>query len=190
MNFLACTTKCHQITLRSSERLNANFNLPPIITFRRPKNLKDLLVHATLTSRANETPGNSPCGTNSCKTCLILKTTSVFTSKATGERFTVKIHASCKTSNIVYLIECRRCGLQYVGESEQALHKRLNGHRFDITRGRTEVSPVAAYFRSANHSEADLSVCVINRLWKEDVICWKIEKADGSGPWALYGPRE
>ena len=75
-----------------------------------------------------------------------------------------------KTSNIVCLIECRRCGLQYVLESGQALHKRMNGQRFDITHGRTEASPVAAHFRSDGHFEADLLVCVIDRLWKEDVI--------------------
>ena len=49
----------------------------------------------------------------------------------------------------------------------------MNNHRFDITHGRTEVSPVAAHFRSAGHSEADQWVCVINRLWKEDVILRK-----------------
>ena len=73
MHFLARTTKRHQITLRSSERLNAIFNLPPIIAFRRPKNLRDLLVRADLTSYANETPGNSVCGAVRCKTCPILK---------------------------------------------------------------------------------------------------------------------
>ena len=60
-----------------------------------------------------------------------------------------------------------------MGESGQALHKRMNGHRFDITNGRTEASPVGAHFRSAGHSEADVSVCVIDRLWKEDIICRK-----------------
>ena len=87
-----------------------------------------------------------------------------------GERFTIKIHTACKTNNIVYLIECRRCGLQYVGEFGQPLHKRMNIHRFHIIHGRTEESPVAAHFRSASHSDADLSVCVIDRLWMEDVI--------------------
>ena len=72
MNFLARTTRQHQITLRSSERLIAIFNLQPIIAFRRPKNVKDLLVHASLTSRLNETPGNFRCGTTRCKTCPII----------------------------------------------------------------------------------------------------------------------
>ena len=170
MRFLARTTKRHQITLRSSERLNAIFNLPPIIAFRRPKNLRDLLVRADLTSCTNETPGNSVCGAVRCKTCPILKTTNAFCSTVTGERFTIKIHATCKTSNIVYLIECRRCGLQYVGESSQPLHMRMNGHRYDINQGRVKESPVAAHFTGSGHSEADLSVLVIDRLWTDDTI--------------------
>ena len=170
MNFLSRTTRRHQITLRSSERLNAIFNSPPMIAFRRPKNLKDLLVHASLTSYANETPGNFLCGTIRCKTCPILKTTNVICSKVTGERFNIKLHATCKTSNIVYLIECRRCGHQYVGESGQPLHMRMNGHRYDISHRKTKESPVAAHFTSTGHSESDLSVCVIDRLWTDDVI--------------------
>ena len=51
----------------------------------------------------NEIPGNFSCCANHCKTCPILKTMSVFVSKATGERFTIKIHALCKTNNIVNL---------------------------------------------------------------------------------------
>ena len=129
-----------------------------------------MLVHATLTSRTNETAGNFLCKTNRCKTCPILKTTNVFCSKATGERFTIKLHATCETSNIVYLIECRRCGLQYVGESGQPLHMRMNGHRYDITHGKTKQSPVAVHFGSTGHFEADLSVCVIDRLWTDDMI--------------------
>ena len=164
LNFLARTTRRHQVTLRSLERLNAILTLPPIIDFRRLKNLRDLLMHATLTAHTEDAPGNFPCSTSCCNTCPILKTTNLFVSKTTGEWFTIRIHAWCKTSNIIYLIECRRCGLQYVGESGQPLHKRMNGHRFDITHGRIEESPVAAHFRSAGHSEADLLVCAIDRL--------------------------
>ena len=94
-----------------------------------------------------------------------MQITNTFVSKVTGERFTIKIHTTCKTNNIVYLIECRRYGLQYVGEPGQPLHKRMNSHSYDITHGRIEESPVAAHFTSDGHSESDLSVCVIDRLW-------------------------
>ena len=158
--FLARITRHHQITQRSSERLNAIFNLPAIIAFQRPKIFKHLLVHASLTPCVNETPGNFRCGTSRCKTCPILKSTNIFASKVTGEQFIIKIHASYKTNNIVYLIECKQCGFQYVCESGQPLHKTMNNHRYDVTHGRIEESPVATHFRSDCHSESDLSVCV------------------------------
>ena len=56
---------------------------------------------------------------------------------------------------------CRRCGLQYVGETSQPLHMRVNGHRYDITHQRTEESPVAEHFNSGAHEESDMTVMVI-----------------------------
>ena len=38
-------------------------------------------------------------------------------------------HASCHSSNFIYLLTCTICNQQYVGESRQELHARLNGHR-------------------------------------------------------------
>ena len=143
------------------------------IIFQQTKNLRNLLVHAALTLHTDGAPSNFLCNTSRCKTCPILKTTNLSVSKTTGERFTIKIHTSCRTSTFMYLIECRRCGLQYVGESGQPLHKRINGHRFDITHGGIEESPVSAHFRNVGHSKADLSVCVIDRLWTEHAILRK-----------------
>jgi hypothetical protein len=48
----------------------------------------------------------------------------------TGEQFIIYCNANCKTENIIYLLECAICGLQYIGETKQ-LSKRLNGHRSD-----------------------------------------------------------
>ena len=39
------------------------------------------------------------------------------------------LFCSCKSNNIVYLITCSTCFKQYVGETTQPLHKRMNGHR-------------------------------------------------------------
>ena len=111
-----------------------------------------------------------------CKTCPILVTTNTFSSSVAGEHFKLKLRTSCKTSNIIYLIHCRRCGLQYVGETGQPLHNRMNGHRFNIAHGRINESPVAAHFTSEGHgeSESDPSVMILDRCWKEDTILRKI----------------
>ncbi len=67
------------------------------------------------------------------------------------------MHFACKTKNLVYLIQCKICGLQYVGEMENPLHIRMNGHRSDINTRKIE-KPVAAHFTQPNHSLNDLQV--------------------------------
>jgi hypothetical protein len=44
------------------------------------------------------------------------------------------LYVNCKSANIIYILQCFVCGLQYVGESKQPFHKRLNGHRSDLTK--------------------------------------------------------
>ena len=59
-----------------------------------------------------------------------------------------------------YLIDCRKCRKQYVGEIQNPLHIRLNGHCNDITHKRTE-KPVASHFNSPGHSLDDLRIAVL-----------------------------
>ena len=112
-----------------------------------------------------------------CKTCPILVTTDVFTSRTTGRQFKVKVSASCKSSNVIYLIQCKRCGHQYVGETGQPVHLRINGHRFDIMHRRTDESPVAAHFNSEAHSMEDMTVMVIDQIHSRDPTLRKIKES-------------
>ena len=75
---------------------------------------------------------------------------------------------------IVYLINCRRCGQQYVGETGQLLHRRIDSHRFNIMQRRTEESPLAEHFHDEGHTLADLSVMAIDQLYSHDPCLRKI----------------
>ena len=97
----------------------------------------------------------------------ILRTTAEFTSHSTGQQYQLKTTASCKTMNVVYIIQCKKCGQQYVGETTQALHCRMNNHRADIIHKKIENKPVAVHFSTQRHSVEDLEVMVIDRLWKD-----------------------
>ena len=48
----------------------------------------------------------------------------------------------------------------YVGEMQNRLHIRLNGHRSDIMQRQTE-KPVASHFNSPGHSLDDLKILVL-----------------------------
>ena len=59
----------------------------------------------------------SKCGTKNCKTCNILITDNSFSSNFTKHSFSTQSfeNLSCRSYNLVYTIECTRCGLIYVG---------------------------------------------------------------------------
>ena len=148
------------------------------------------MVRATLNATHYETPGNRPCRAAGCKTCPILMATDEFTSHMTGQKFKMKFAASYKSSNIIYLITCRRCGQQYVGETGQLLHRRINGHRYNIAHRRTEDSPVAEHFTGDGHTQADMGVTVIDQLYSRDPCLCKYGRGDGSGLWGPHILRE
>ena len=171
------TIRRYHHNVQDSNWLQKAFPFLPIIAFRRPRNLRDLLVCADITPKISDPPGNFRWEARRCKNCLILVTTDTFSSSKTGERFKLKLHASCKTSNVIYLIQCRRCGHQYVGETEQPLRSQINSHRFNIVHSRTDESPVVADFTSEGHTVANLSVMIIDKCWKDDAILRKIRES-------------
>ena len=111
------TTKHHLLILYTSEQLQRAFQCPPLIAFRCLKNLRDLLVWATLTSMSHQPPSNYPCRVSKCKTCPIVMAMDEFSGHTTGQSYKVNVSASCKSSNVIYLITCKRHGLQYVGHA-------------------------------------------------------------------------
>ena len=77
------------------------------------------------------------CGSRRCQTCTILKTESKFVSSFTNKEHKVLCSDSiailnCKSKNVIYLLSCKKCRLQYVGETGNALHSRVCGHRTTV----------------------------------------------------------
>ena len=73
------------------------------------------------------------CSVKKCKTCEYFVTSNVYNSNHSKKVYNVINHTgenlSCKSSNVVYLLSCSNCNLQYVGETSQPLHLRINQHR-------------------------------------------------------------
>ena len=93
-----------------------------------------------------------------------------FASHMAGEQYTCTMeeNAFFKSSNVIYLIEWKRCSHQYVRKMGQPLHSRINGHWFDITPRRTDKSPVVAQFKNAAHFIDDMAVMVIDKFQSQD----------------------
>ena len=75
------------------------------------------------------------CGSKGCKTCKYVHECSTFRSNVTHKIYNIfspNLSMNCGTENIIYLITCRKCGIQYVGETGQSSRKRLNNHRYRL----------------------------------------------------------
>ena len=57
------------------------------------------------------------CGSKCCKTCKYVHECSTFLSNVTHKTYNIvspSLSMNCGTENIIYLITCRKCGIQYV----------------------------------------------------------------------------
>ena len=139
-----------------------------MVAFKQPNSLRNLLVRAEM-SKPNTTIGKSHSwGDECCKCCKHMQHSSSYTSKVTGKQYTIFCTVNCKSANVIYILECSVCGLQYVGDSKQPFHKRLNGHRSDLTK--KPFLPVSQYSRRSDHSLEDfnrMKILIIeqNCLW-------------------------
>ena len=61
-----------------------------------------------------------------------------------------------------------------MGKPGQTLHRRINGHCYDIVLGRTEDSPVLVHFKSDAHSQANTTVMAIDEVQSCDLCLQKI----------------
>lgn len=107
-----------------------------------------------------------PCGKSRCMTCNY-DAGNIFSSTLTRRKYHVINHdhpLSCDSSNIIYLISCSRCGIQYVGETSQKLNLRMNNHRAAI-RGQKNTL-LTEHFRGDNDCHIDH--CIVQPIEKID----------------------
>ena len=131
-----------------------------IVTARRSRNFRDLLTSSTLSDRPTTTRtkrGSQPCGRPRCSICQHVKTTDSVTSHSTGKSVRLPANTNCTTIDAVYMIECRACGIQYVGQTSDSILTRLRQHLRDI-RMNDEYKAVSVHFNSEGHSPNDVII--------------------------------
>ena len=173
LRMLGSVLKRHFHLLQTNERLRKAFQEPPMIAFRRLKNLKDILVRTRTNEMDREPDEVKRCGSGRCKCCPHLQETKKFSIK--GREHEVRCGGSCKSTNIIYGVKCARCEQWYVGETCMKLHERLNQHRYStnkLKRGgsldKSNDTGLAEHFAQEDHDfEADLELYILEKgRWK------------------------
>ena len=132
-NKISNIIKQHSHLLEDNDHLENVFPSSPILAFRRPRNLRDLVVNAKLRPLAeSEQPGCTKCNAGRSSVCPFISESTKFTSTSTGNLFRITTHIDCKSSWIAYLITCKKCHFQYVGKSINQLYTRFTSTKSDI----------------------------------------------------------
>ncbi|XP_069051634.1 nuclear GTPase SLIP-GC isoform X2 [Lepisosteus oculatus] len=121
------------------------------VAFAVPQNQSDL------------PPGVYSCNARRCNCCNYLhKGIDTFRSKTRNKDYPIKDILNCKTYNVIYVIQCKKCDIQYVGKTISSLHIRFRGHKSNITNKYKQ--PIAEHFNSKDHSLEDLSIFPIEQV--------------------------
>ena len=89
--------------------------------------------------------------------------------KATSTNYKTDINCTvdCSTNNIIYLLGCKKCPQQYIGETERTLKDRFAEHRGYVnTNNQTKTTGV--HFNSKGHSVSDMLITVIEKVHNKD----------------------
>ena len=159
-----------------------------ITAYRRNRTLGNDLVRASL--KTPPKPGSKNCGKN-CTTCQYMKIEDNITSHKNKKSFRILSHITCETPCVIYAIQCKLCGIQYIGQTGNNIKTRLSSHLQDIKNTCKAVEkPVANHFTSPPHDVTHIDVIGITiapsnvngRLRLEEAYIYAIQTTT---PWGL-----
>ena len=106
-----------------------------------------------------------------CKLCPLLSTKDHFVSSSTHRVYESVIpdnitSVNCNCTNVIYLITCRKCRLQYVGETAQLLRDRIRHHNSCINHPEQDNTCriLSEHFSKGHCKNATFTVHIIEKL--------------------------
>ena len=90
----------------------------------------DSLVRAKLPKLQIESDkGCFRCGKSRCQLCRFVSEGNSFRSNVSGSEFKISSRYTCDSSGVVYLLDCKVCGKQYVGSTFTSFRVRFNNYK-------------------------------------------------------------
>lgn len=124
------------------------------LRFNRPRRKQDLnkLQMPKMLRSADRS-----CSNKKCLACPLLLHPNYVASKTRDTTHPVTHNLRCTTMGVVYLLTCRRCGKQYVGQTAKSIRERLARHRASF-----RVAPMSLYSHFIRYHHCDtLDVSIV-----------------------------
>ena len=148
------------------------FPEPPLLAYKRQKNLKDLCIRAKVPEIQPKYKKRIQKGMKKCpKQCPIcpwvLEGKEIKTNKCNWK---INTEITCKTENLVYMIRCTKEWCKeniYIGESERSLKDRIQEH-IQYIKSNNKSQATGFHFNLPGHSVHDMVVTGLEKQKKND----------------------
>ena len=160
----------HWRTMTQDPRLKEIFPEPPLVAYKRPQNIRDKVIRSKVPPLESSRPKRNTPGMKKCHKCAICPfVLESPLAKATATNFKININYSvdCSTKNIIYLLGCRKCPQQYIGETERSLRERFTEHKGYVnTKNLTKATGI--YFNEKGPNISDMQISIIEKVLNQD----------------------
>ena len=150
--------------------------------YKKPKSLQDILVHTNIFGNSSRRMPKPKCNRKKCRHCPLIDKSGEVTSNSTGRKYRSMVNVMCNSSNLIYLIECTICKIQYVGQTKNKILVRMNQHYSSI-KNKLE-TPVSRHFNSHTFEGFYPIRIYILTLIREDAD--SIEGSEQRNKWENY----
>ena len=152
------------------------FSHPPTVSYRSARKIKDCIVRSKLYPVERKVGGRR-CGSSRCQVCKSINIIDKFTSFTTIKTCKINYSFDCNDKCLIYLLSCKSCGKQYVGNTTDHFRSRWNNYKSDVRKAESgNMENVKQKFLQSHFLQRDHQGSL------KDVEVWLIDKTQASDP--------
>ena len=167
-----------RVMTEDDTRLKKCFDKPPVVAYRRTKNLSDLLIRAKLPKpRFNEQRkvGFTKCN-KTCIACPYTNNSKVHKLLDGSKTFTINNSITCDTANIIYRVTCTKCiDFVYIGETDKKAKDRFLDHKGYVINHDSRYA-TGEHFNTKGHALCNIMYLPIEKVHGDTLIRKRREK--------------
>ena len=160
----------HWRVMTQDPYLKEVFPAPPMVAFRRAKNLKDKLIKAKVppTPQKREKRkinGMKPCNKPNCETCPFVKPCKMFKGPFNKTEIQINSSLGCNSTNVVYCLKCNKqnCNQIYIGQTKREIGVRFGEHKTSVKTKSNNT--IGNHFNGPGHSLANMNILAIEKVF-------------------------
>ena len=140
--------------------------LPPLVAYKRPPNIKDKIIRAKIPDPPpqrlkRKLTGMKKC--NKCPICPYVKIRQAVKASKSNYSFEINTEVNCQTKNLIYILECKKCSEQYIGETNRTLQERFSEH-IGYVKNKHLHTATGDDFNQRGHSQIDMSITILEKI--------------------------